>query len=476
MSLRARLTLLYGLLLAAVLLVLGVGADLLLQQRFSNQTRSSLTSTAQYIYGHYQLIGTSQGELAPELPTQPFNDSTDYAEIIGYDLHVYDRWPTLAGHNLPLSSDAIEAALVKRKSTFATMTLDGQPASAYYSPLVYSYLPRSRAVLLIVRPQTDGQRTINLLTIAIFGGEAVLLLVVVVVTWLVAGSALRPIEGLTRHAASIAATRDLSARVPEDPGTAELYRLATTFNDMLASLEESYANQRRFLADASHELRTPLTVVQGNLQFLEAAPDAPISERAEALEAATIETERMALLVSDLLALSQADAGYEMVHSPVELDRVVVDAMRRIRSRERQQGPKLAIGALEEAVVDGDPERLLQLFVILLDNAVKYTPPSGEVTVEITRSAEGTVSVSVSDTGIGISEEDRDHVFDRFYRSSGARSMREGSGLGLPIALWIAESHDGKIEVHPREGGGTTFLVTLPLSKESPAPALAQNP
>ncbi|HZT96274.1 MAG TPA: HAMP domain-containing sensor histidine kinase [Chloroflexota bacterium] len=462
MSLRGRLTLLYGGLLAVVLLALGVAANLLIQARFADQTRSALTSTAQYIYGHYRVVGTPQRALAPRLPAQqPFSSSGVYAEIVGYGGRVIDRWPGLTGQTIPLNSGAIEAAFVDGKSTLTSVSLHGQAAAAYYTPLIYSYLPNTRAVLLVVKSESDTTGALNLFTAEIFGGEAVLLAVVVLVTWLVAGSALRPIQGMTRRAAAIAAAKDFSGRVPEDPRTAELHRLALTFNDMLASLQEAYANQKRFLADASHELRTPLTVIQSNLQFLEAAPDATPTERLEALQAATVETERMAMLVADLLALSQADAGFEVAKRAVELDRVVVDALRRIGSRERQRGPRMVVGTLEEAVVEGDGERLLQLFVILLDNAVKYTPRDGEVKVEV-RGAGDSVVVSVSDTGIGIPAAERPHIFDRFYRSPSARSMGEGSGLGLPIARWIVEAHGGSIEVQDGPSGGTTFVVTLP--------------
>jgi two-component system, OmpR family, sensor kinase len=475
-TLRARLTLLYGGLLLVVLVAIGFGAQLLLEGRFTDQTHSSLSTIATYVKNNYQLYDT-HGQLLPKLPRcgqkssekcplKPFTGY--YLEIIQNGKVVETSFSTTGSGTIPLVRQALMNAGQNGRESFSAVALGGEHLAVYYYPLFAYTGPdnTSGTVLVVAKSQNDTLDALKLFQIALFGGGVLILILGLVVTWLVVGSALRPIKGMTEQAASIAATRDFSGRVPVDTRAAELQRLAVTFNQMLASLEEAYANQQRFLADASHELRTPLTVVLGNLEYLDEARDAPQADRFAALEAARMEAERMSGLVSDLLALSQADAGYTIQHQPVEIDAIVVDAYGRIKSRERtrrtESGVQIKIGRLEEAVVNGDSDKLLQLVMILLDNGVKYTPPGGQVTVDLVRTSPSEVRITVADTGIGIPPGDRAHIFDRFYRSRSARSMNEGSGLGLPIAKWIAEAHGGTISVEDGPEGGTVFIVTLP--------------
>lgn len=479
MSLRARLTLIYGGLLALVFVVLGWGAQIVMQGRFADETRTALVSNAQRVYREsispgQTLQADGSGWEFPVLPTEnAVRTPGIYFEILDPAGAVAERSP--ATTNLPINMAAVHGALLHLRTSFHTAALSGDHLEVYYSPLMILRRPnrQAEAVLVVAKSQADIRRALDVFSASLYGGEALLWLVVVGVTWLVAGSALRPIAGMTAQAASIAATRDFAGRVHVDSSAAELQRLALTFNKMLASLQEAYAGQQRFLADASHELRTPLTVVQGNLHYLQDAPDAPARDRQEALQAARLEADRMGVLVAGLLALSQADAGQTIRRVPVELDRVVVDAFRRIQTRERSRtgsAVSLRLGRLDEAVVRGDYDRLLQLVMILLDNGVKYTPSGGEVTIELARDQRHVVTIRVEDTGVGIPMEDREHIFERFFRSNSARLMGEGSGLGLPIAEWIAEEHGGTIEFHDNANGGTTFIVALPIQTAPDAP------
>ncbi len=487
MTLRARLTLLYGGLLLVVLVVIGFGAQALLESRFTGQTQTNLITIAKYVRNNYHLVDR-RGEILPTLPKLCRPDSSKSCPLkpfAGYYLEIVQNGKVVETNPnsvaIPLSSRAITQAAKYGNAAFSSVVLGSEHLAVYYYPLFHYTGPAgiSGSVLLVAKSQNDTIGALRIFRTALFGGGVLILILGLVVTWLVVGSALRPIKGMTHQAASIAATRDFSGRVPVDTRAVELQRLAVTFNQMLASLEEAYANQQRFLADASHELRTPLTVVLGNLQYLDEARDAPSAERRDALEAARLEAERMSGLVSDLLALSQADAGYSIQHQPVELDAIVVDAYGRIKSRERTRrtssGVTIKISRLEEAVVNGDPDKLLQLLMILLDNAVKYTPAGGEVTVELRRISPSELAVTVADTGIGIPPSDRAHIFDRFYRSRSARSMNEGSGLGLPIAQWIARAHGGHISVEDGLAGGSVFTVTLPAASPDPKTSTAKE-
>lgn len=295
--------------------------------------------------------------------------------------------------------------------------------------------------------------------------------VALVMAWWLAARLLRPVVSLTETAEEIARTCAFDRRVPplgsegraEGERRDELARLSATFNRMLASLEQAYAGQQRFVADASHEIRTPLTAIIGNLELL--ARPVPEAERSVALTEARREADRLARLVADLLTLARADARATPVRAdPVALADVVSDALREARHLIR--GQVLAVDAIDEVTVTGDRDRFLQLLLILMDNAAKYTPAGGRVHIALRRVVDrgrGAAELTVRDTGVGISPEDL-HVFDRFYRADRARAREPGgSGLGLGIARWIAERHGGTIALESTLGVGTTAYVVIPL-------------
>ncbi len=330
--------------------------------------------------------------------------------------------------------------------------LSGDQAVAYLetgASLVHLDASMERLGLLLLVTCSLG------LLAALFGG------------WAIAAGALRPVSTMATVARSIASSRGFSRRLSPLERRDELGQLATAFNGMLTSLEEAYRTQQRFVADASHELRAPLTALQGNLELLERAPDLPDAEKAEMVACLRQEIGRMGRLVSDLLALAHADAGQKLVSKKlVELDRLLLEAFRDARGLAK--GQRLSVGELDQLQVVGDPDRLKQLLVILMDNALKYTPTGGEVSLGLRRSG-GIVELTVKDTGIGISAEDLPHIFERFYRADKARSRDlGGSGLGLSIAKWIVEQHGGSISVSSIPGSGSTFTVCLPASASAP--------
>lgn len=284
-------------------------------------------------------------------------------------------------------------------------------------------------------------------------------------SWAIAGRALRPIATMTQTARGITGSRDLSRRVETPPHPDELGKLAATFNAMLESIEMAYQAQQRFVADASHELRAPLTAIQGNLDLLNRHPMMPEAERAEALAEMTREADRLTRLVADLLALARADAGVPVRQGLVDLDAVVLEAFRCGRSL--AHGQILVLDPFEPVQVTGDEDRLKQLLLILLDNALKYTPPGGQVTLGLARRETG-VQITVQDTGGGIALGDLPHVFERFYRADPGRGRDPGgTGLGLSIAQWITQQHHGSIELTSQPGQGTRAVVCLPLSPRS---------
>jgi signal transduction histidine kinase len=262
-------------------------------------------------------------------------------------------------------------------------------------------------------------------------------------------------------------------------------QVVDTLNEMLDSLEHATQAQRRFIADASHELRAPLTTIQGNLAFLQHHQgELPSEERYTMLIDAHEETVRLARLVEDLLLLARSDASGEIPpvvpekmeslstrnthQSPLELDRTVLELIRKLRRRLSVEGSmlKLEIGYIEPVRVRGDEESLRRVMLILLDNAIKYTPTGneadiGRVTVSLKQMDRKAV-LCVNDTGIGIDSTDLPHIFERFYRANRARP-RQGTGLGLSIAQTLVEQLGGYITAESIPGKGSTFQVWLPL-------------
>lgn len=272
--------------------------------------------------------------------------------------------------------------------------------------------------------------------------------------------ALAPVADVTETARAISLSGDFAARVEGAQRGDEVGELAGAFNEMLEALEHNHQTLQRFLGDASHQLRTPLTTIRANLDLAQ-RPGLPDGERQAILADARDEAERMGRLIGDLLALARAESGARIEFAPVELDALLVESVQ----RERQAAPhvRMSVSSVEPAVVEGDRDRLRDLFGILLDNAARYTPAGGSVAATLDV-RDGLAMVRVEDTGIGLDEADRERLFERLYRGTRAREMRpSGTGLGLAIARWIVDSHGGTIDLSGREAGGTVATVTLPV-------------
>ena len=277
--------------------------------------------------------------------------------------------------------------------------------------------------------------------------------------WILAGMALKPVANVTSTAAAISHERAFDRRVQVESSD-EIGRLAATFNEMLDNLEETYRRELRFVGDASHELRTPLTAIQADLQLLQNHPDMDAETRQQLVSSATAEIRRLTLLTNDLLALARADAGLGFDLEPLELDRALLDALNEVRGLAGER--ELRVAALQPMMVAGNRDRLIQLLIILLDNAIKYTPDGGRISVALRERPNGPELV-VEDNGVGIPAEDLPHIFERLYRADPARSRDPGgTGLGLSIARWIVDQHDASIDVASETGAGTTVRVTFP--------------
>jgi two-component system OmpR family sensor kinase len=279
----------------------------------------------------------------------------------------------------------------------------------------------------------------------------------------------KPLEDIASVARQITRADDLSRRVPYANRPDEIGDLARAFNQTLERLERLFRTQQRLLADVSHELRTPLTTIRGNLDLIERMGEAD----PESISAIQLEIERMTRLVGDLLLLARADSGgLPLDRKPVEVDNLLFDIYRQVALLNSPVDVKLV--EVDQVTVLGDADRLRQLFLNLLENAIKYTPEGGSVELSLSKQNDWT-QFEVSDTGIGIPPENLSHIFDRFYRVDKARARAHGgSGLGLSIAKWIATAHGGTIRVTSQLGEGTTFTVTLPIYDPAPKPLVVE--
>lgn len=281
---------------------------------------------------------------------------------------------------------------------------------------------------------------------------------------LLANQALNPVDKMTRAAKEIEAG-DLSKRVPVPAKMDELGRLAVTFNGMIARLQAAFERQRQFTGDASHELRTPLAVMRGDIEI------ALRRERTEAeyksvLTSNLEEIIRLSHLVEDLLMLARADAGQSIINAePMRLDSLCAQVVEYLSPLAGEKNQAFTFDGTTEQplMVNADSQRLKQMLLNLLDNAIKYTQPGGRITLSLFRDGSEAV-IKIIDNGRGIPAEDLPHIFDRFFRHSRNTSDKgaPGSGLGLSIVKWIVDAHHGHIKASSATGGGTVFEVRLP--------------
>ena len=278
-----------------------------------------------------------------------------------------------------------------------------------------------------------------------------------------------PVAAMGARAARIGAA-NLGERLPVVNERSELGQLAQTFNELLARLDVSFEQQRRFMADASHELRTPVAIVCGESEVALSQAVRSAEEYRESLSILHDEGRRLTRIVEDLFLLARADAGqYRPCAAPFYLDETVSECLRAVRSLVTRRGIELHYRQPEgELLFRGDEGLIRRMVLNLLDNAIKYTPRGGQVSVGLER-AGANYRLSVTDTGKGIAPEAQPHIFERFYRADKARPRDgeaggSGAGLGLAIALWAAEMHGGRIAIERTDQSGTTFVVSLPPS------------
>ncbi len=469
LSLRVKLTLYYLAILTAVLLIFGISIYYYL-------SRSLVMTVDEVLAVHLKKIeynmAINAGADVSDHPAPDIDDehllqiSPHITQIIDDEGRITDQMMSPKHAVLPIDMARLRALDVG-KSYFDSVKLkDGELVRVAVrrvkdhdgSGSYFIRLGQSLESLRIAR-----RRLIVILGIAIpaallLGSYGGLLL---------ANQALRPVDRITRAAEQIS-TGDLAERVPTPAKMDEVGRLAVTFNQMISRLQAAFERQRQFTSDASHEMRTPLAVMRGDIEIA-LRRERPAEEYKRVLTSNLEEIVRLSRLVEDLLMLARADSGrVELRREPVDLNKLCQQMVEYIFPLAQQKGQDLIyepVGAspATEIKINADLQRIKQLLLNLLDNAIKYTDYGG--TVKLSLKIDGKdVLMSVSDTGRGIPPEDLPHIFERFFRKSKSTSDRTatGFGLGLSIVKWIVDSHGGKIEAKSEVGKGTAFIVKFP--------------
>ena len=375
----------------------------------------------------------------------------------------------------PLPVTGVDKTVAAGKRHSAFRSIGDATKSSHYRVLTVSV--GGGFAVQLARPLGDIDRTLGHLLVILLVVSALGVVLALILGYVVGKTSLKPMERLTEAVERVGATRQLDERIEVD-GNDELSRLATSFNTMLGALEESRRQQTQLIADAGHELRTPLTSLRTNIEVLIKIRDLPDSDRQALLADVTAQLGELTTLVGDLVELARDDEqGPDS--EEVRLDVVVEDAVERARRR----APTLAFRVTQSpALVRAQPALLERAILNVLDNAAKWSPPSVTVDVSLQRDrpeggAEAAANggagwwrLEVRDHGPGITEEDLPHVFDRFYRSEGARSL-PGSGLGLAIVRQVVESIGGTVEAMAAAGGGAVIRVRLPAVEPADHPS-----
>jgi len=463
LSLRARLLLGVVALAAVGLVAANVATYSTLSSYLLDRTDSTLDQTAQTLRRPGPGGGIRSAPPGTFVQVRSLDGDTVVATFSG---------ATLPGASVPAPNlpDAVRPpALNRTTEAVRYFTVGGAHGGPEYRVRA-SIAQGDEAMLLVASSLRDVNSTLNrLLAIELVVTALVLAAIAGLGLWLVR-LGLRPLDAIGQTASAIAAG-DLSRRVERAEERTEVGRLGLALNSMLARIESSFRAQeaserklRRFVADASHELRTPLSAVRAYAELYDRGAAERPDDLERSMKGISRESERMSVLVEDLLLLARLDDGRPLERERVELDEVVGEAVETAQAVDPDRAIELHA---EPATVLGDRVRLRQIVDNLLANVRAHTPPGTPASVSVTR-RNGSAEISVTDAGPGLDEEHLEHLFERFYRADPSRARASGGvGLGLAIVAAVAEAHGGTASASSRPGEGTTIAIALPLARDA---------
>lgn len=461
MSLRARLAILYTFIVGAIIFFFGLATYFAVSVTLTRQVDITLAQTANRIVDNTDL--NQDGDLLVDLPGLVDLSTDVLVQVWGRNRKLIVNSPNLPDdYDIPLDAGGLQSSIPVFRDVnigqvhFRVLTV---PLTVSGSERVIGYLQVGTSMAFQDAAQQDA-----LFILLIISGLA--MAIAGLAGWLITKRALSPLETVTETALQITRADDLSRRIPYSGSPDdEVGLLIRTFNQTLSRLENLFNTQRRFLADVGHELRTPLTVIRGNIDLMRRMGGTD----EESLSSIENEVSRLTRLVGDLLLLAQAESGkLPLDLHLVEVDTLLFEVMQQMQVLVKNR-IDLSFGEIDQVLVCGDRDRLKQVLVNLIGNAIKYTPQGGEVIIGLGKENQK-ARITISDTGPGIPPEDLPHIFERFYRGEKSRTRSKdgkGFGLGLSIAYWIVRNHGGTIEVSSQEKKGTTFCIWLPLADHS---------
>jgi two-component system sensor histidine kinase MprB len=444
-SLRARLTVIVAVIVAAAVVGGAYAAHLSTKQALQDETDKFLRDRAAGIVAQPagDLNGVFGGAPRDEEDQHRYFEFDALQQTIDREGRITNSLPNQP--KLPINTEDREIARAPGESVFRNVTVNGTS----YRMITVSL--RGGGAVQIARKVSETGDVLDVLRTRLVIIALAGIAFAAIAAWLVMRRATRPIMKLTDTAEHIAETQDLTTTIPVK-GDDEVGRLAASFNTMLIALDTSREQQQRLVVDASHELRTPLTAVRTNIDFLGHATTLGAEERAQLIAETRLELDELTNLVSEMVELATDVRSEEPVET-VALGELAVDVAARYR---RRSGTDIRVDVDDAGVIEGRRAMLDRAVANLVDNALKFSPPGAAVDVTV----HGT-TIEVADRGPGIAPEDRERVFDRFYRATSARTL-PGSGLGLSIVSQIAALHGGTVTLDPRDGGGTVVRVVFP--------------
>lgn len=470
-SIRTRMALAYGGVFATLSVLLAVASIAFLSftslQRVDEFLAESAATVATAIEFERNVgaadtaaIRTVVAEMQlPDGAVLAMDESTGHA-IFSYEGLRYRRTVSTALEEALLDTLRNVARRAPEDPALTTLRAAGREIRVFTLPYKAGLRP---LVIGVAQVMTARTRMLTDARWAIGIGLPMLLLWVSFVAWWLAGRGLAPVVAISQRAGEITAS-NLHERLPVANPDDELGRLARTFNALLDRLQAAFDGQARFSADASHELRTPVAVISGECELALSRSERPREDLVEALQVIRGESQRLRVIVDDLFFFARADGGELPVHRvPLHLDDLVEDSLRATRTLATARGVTVVSSVVEGALVSADEAMLRRAIDNLVVNAIKYSDANGRVEVTL-RDGDGRWVVDIVDQGPGVSPGAQPHLFERFYRSEEARSLRthEGAGLGLAIARWIARAHDGDVSLAATSDRGSTFRLTVP--------------
>lgn len=455
MSIKFRLIALYTLILVFVFVLFGSAVYLITRATLLDEIDKGLDQTAAQLQAQTEafVMGNMAVLSLPAQELDVFQSATNFFVILDTRGEILTKSENLGDYGAMLDPSGPHG-----EEYFSTVMHQNRPLRVLTEPLyVTSGAGKSLIGYLQVARIMETQVVLDQLQLNLLLAGLAAVSLSLFLGALLTHQLLKPLDDITAVALQITRADDLSRRLPDTGRRDEIGRLTMVLNQTLERLERLFHARQRFLADVSHELRTPLTTIRGNVDLMQRMHEVD----PEALDVVQDELKRMTRLVDDLLLLARADTGsLPMQRKPVELDSIFLDVYRQVKSLDYQV--EIVLKSVDQVYVLGDEDRLKQLILNLVDNALKYTNSGGTVSLGLSK-ANGIAEIEVADTGPGIPPEDLPRIFDRFYRVDKARSRNlGGSGLGLSIAKWIAQAHGGSIRVDSVVGQGSTFLITLP--------------